>query len=160
MKVASKGLVKTLIPYSEISCKTILYIQTKTALTHPPDNQNLNLFLIICILNGKKEEEIWLLGLSMPTPINEMLSFHFSRFSLSQSHGSRREREFCPLNLEVRDESKIFYQYLRTRDETEILSFRHHVSRWDFETKLTKFSREFSRSRNLAMHCCLANTNK
>ena len=41
-------------------------------------------------------------------PINEMLSFHFSRFCLSQSQGSRREREFCPLNLEVRDENEIF----------------------------------------------------
>ena len=42
------------------------------------------------------------------TPMNEMLSFHFSRFCLSQSQGSRREREFCPLNLEVRDENEIF----------------------------------------------------
>ena len=42
------------------------------------------------------------------TPTNEMLSFHFSRFCLSQSQGSRREREFCPLNLEVRDENEIF----------------------------------------------------
>ena len=40
--------------------------------------------------------------------MNEMLSFHFSRFCLSQSQGSRREREFCPLNLEVRDENEIF----------------------------------------------------
>ena len=62
MKVVSKGLVKTLIPSSEISC----------------------------IL------------------INEMLSFHFSKFCLSQSQDSRREREFCPLNLEVRDENEIF----------------------------------------------------
>ena len=93
-------------------------------------------------------------------PINEMLSFHFSRFCLSQSQGSRREREFCPLNLEVRDENEIFYQYLRVRDETEIFFFKSHVSRWDFETRLTKFSREFSRSRNLAMLRCLANTNK
>ena len=42
------------------------------------------------------------------TLINEMLSFYFSRFCLSQSQGSRREREFCPLNLEVRDENEIF----------------------------------------------------
>ena len=41
-------------------------------------------------------------------PINEMLSFHFSRFCLSQSQGSRREREFCSLNLEFRDENEIF----------------------------------------------------
>ena len=41
-------------------------------------------------------------------PINEMLSFHFSRFCLSQSQGSRREREFCSLNLEFRDENDIF----------------------------------------------------
>ena len=37
-----------------------------------------------------------------------MLSFYFSRFCLSQSQGSRREREFCSLNLRVRDESEIF----------------------------------------------------
>ena len=37
-----------------------------------------------------------------------MLSFHFSRFCLSQSQGSRREREFCSLNLEFRDENEIF----------------------------------------------------
>ena len=63
-----------------------------------------------------------------------MLSFHFSRFCLSQSQGSRREREFCSLNLEFRDENEIFlsisqgsrrerdffYQYLRVRDENEI----------------------------------------
>ena len=56
------------------------------------------------------------------TPINEMLSFYFSRFCLSQSQGSRREREFCslnlkssrrerefcPLNLDVRDKNEIF----------------------------------------------------
>ena len=42
------------------------------------------------------------------TPTNEMLSFHFSRFCLSQSQGSRREREFCSLNLEFRDENEIF----------------------------------------------------
>ena len=42
------------------------------------------------------------------TPINEMLSFHLSRFCLSQSQGSRREREFCSLNLEFRDENEIF----------------------------------------------------
>ena len=82
------------------------------------------------------------------TPTNEMLSFHFSRFCLSQSQGSRREREFCSLNLEFRDENEIFlinisgfetrtrfflsisqgsrreidffYQYLRVRDENEI----------------------------------------
>ena len=41
------------------------------------------------------------------TPTNEMLSFHFSRFCLSQSQGSRREREFCSLNLKFRDENKI-----------------------------------------------------
>ena len=41
------------------------------------------------------------------TPMNEMLSFHFSRFCLSQSQGSRREREFCSLNLKFRDENKI-----------------------------------------------------
>ena len=42
------------------------------------------------------------------TPTNEMLSFGFSRFYLSQSQGSRREREFCSLNLEFRDENEIF----------------------------------------------------
>ena len=41
------------------------------------------------------------------TPINEMLSFYFSRFCVSQSQGSRREREFCSLNLRVRDENEI-----------------------------------------------------
>ena len=48
---------------SRISVFTLVHIK---AFTHPPENQNLNLFLIICILNGKKEEEIWILGLSMP----------------------------------------------------------------------------------------------
>ena len=38
----------------------------------------------------------------------KMLSFHISRFCLSQSQGSRREREFCSLNLEFRDENEIF----------------------------------------------------
>ena len=42
------------------------------------------------------------------TPINEMLSFYFSRFCLSQSQGSRREREFCSLNLGVRDKNENF----------------------------------------------------
>ena len=42
------------------------------------------------------------------TLINEMLSFYFSRFCLSQSQGSRREREFCSLNLRVQDEKEIF----------------------------------------------------
>ena len=42
------------------------------------------------------------------TPINEMLSFYFSRFCLSQSQGSRRERDFCSLNLRVRDENENF----------------------------------------------------
>ena len=43
------------------------------------------------------------------TLINEMLSFYFSRFCLSQSQGSRREREFCSLNLKFRDENEIFF---------------------------------------------------
>ena len=42
------------------------------------------------------------------TLINEMLSFYFSRFCLSQSQGSRQERDFCSLNLRVRDENEIF----------------------------------------------------
>ena len=42
------------------------------------------------------------------TLINEMLSFYFSRFCLSQSQGSRREQEFCSLNLKFRDENEIF----------------------------------------------------
>ena len=42
------------------------------------------------------------------TPTNEMLSFHFSRCCLSQSQGSRREQEFCSLNLKFRDENEIF----------------------------------------------------
>ena len=72
------------------------------------------------------------------TLINEMLSFYFSRFCLSQSQGSRREREFCSLNLRVRDENEIFVLYisefetrtrflsehLRVRDESEIFSFK------------------------------------
>ena len=72
------------------------------------------------------------------TPINEMLSFYFSRFCVSQSQGSRREREFCSLNLRVRDENEIcslnisgfetrarfLFQHLRVRDESEIFSFK------------------------------------
>ena len=90
MKVASKGLVKTLIPSSEISC----------------------------IL------------------INEMLSFHFSKFCLSQSQDSRREREFCPLNLEVRDENEIFFINIsgfetRPRYFLSSLMFRDGTSRRD-----------------------------
>ena len=42
------------------------------------------------------------------TLINEILSFYFSRFCLSQSQGSRQERDFCSLNLRVRDENEIF----------------------------------------------------
>ena len=41
------------------------------------------------------------------TLINDMLSFYFSRFCLSQSQGSRQERDFCSLNLRVRDEIEI-----------------------------------------------------
>ena len=43
------------------------------------------------------------------TPINEMLSFYFSKKNYSQSQGSRREREFSSLNLRVRDENEIFF---------------------------------------------------
>ena len=39
---------------------------------------------------------------------NTWTNIHFSKFCLSQSQDSRREREFCPLNLEVRDENEIF----------------------------------------------------
>ena len=39
---------------------------------------------------------------------NTWRNIHFSKFCLSQSQDSRREREFCPLNLEVRDENEIF----------------------------------------------------
>ena len=70
--------------------------------------------------------------------INEMLSSYFSRFCLSQSQGSRREREFCSLSLRVRDENEIFvllisefetrtrffYEHLRVRDKSEIFSFK------------------------------------
>ena len=99
VKVASKGLVKTLIPSSEISCKTILpclYRHIK-AFTHPPDNKNLNLFLIICILNGKKEEEIWLLGLSMPYKQHQQMKCCPFTF-----------QDFVFLNLNVRDENEKF----------------------------------------------------
>ena len=72
------------------------------------------------------------------TLINEMLSFYFSRFCLSQSQVSRQERDFCSLNLRVRDENEIFVLYisefetrtrflsehLRVRDESEIFSFK------------------------------------
>ena len=42
------------------------------------------------------------------TLLNEVPSFYFSRFCLSQSQGSRQERDFCSLNLRVRDENEIF----------------------------------------------------
>ena len=60
VKVASKGLVKTLFPifWDFLQFHLSLYYRHIKAFKHPPDNQNLKLFLIICILNGKKEEEI------------------------------------------------------------------------------------------------------
>ena len=114
---------------------------------------------------GKRKKKSGPINALQTTTTNEMLSFHFSRICLSQSQGSRREREFCSLNLELQDENEIFlsisqgsrrepdffssisqgsrrerdfcYQHLRVRDETEIFSFKSHVSRWDFETRLT-----------------------
>ena len=57
----------------------------------------------------KKKSGYWVYQYALQTtPTNEMLSFHFSRLCLSQSQGSRREREFCSLNLEFRDENEIF----------------------------------------------------
>ena len=61
-----------------------------------------------------------------------------TRFLLSKSQSSRRERDFCSLNLRVRDENEIFVLYisefetrtrflsehLRVRDESEIFSFK------------------------------------
>ena len=60
------------------------------------------------------------------------------RISPLRAHDSKRE--FCPLNLEVRDENEIFYQYLRVRDEIEIFSFKSHVSR--FESYFLEVERE------------------
>ena len=53
---------------------------------------------------GRRNLDTGSINALQTTPTNEMLSFHFSRFCLSQSQGSRREREFCSLNLEFRDE--------------------------------------------------------
>ena len=69
-----------------------------TDITHPPDNQNLNLFLIICILNGKKEQEIWLLGISMPYKQHQLMKCCPFTF-----------QDFVTLNLKVRDENEIFF---------------------------------------------------
>ena len=57
---------------------------------------------------GRRNLDTGSINALQTTPTNEMLSFHFSKFCLSQSQDSRREREFCPLNLEVRDENEIF----------------------------------------------------
>ena len=85
------------------------------------------------------------------TLINEILSFYFSRFclsisrletrmriSFSKSQSSRREWEFCSLNLSAWDENEIFIllisefetrtrffsEHLRVRDKSEIFSFK------------------------------------
>ena len=70
------------------------------------------------------------------TLINEMLSFYFSRFCLSQSQGSRQEREFCSLNLKFRDENEIFFINIlgfetRLRYFLSSLMFRDGTSRRD-----------------------------
>ena len=101
------------------------------------DGRNLKIGLEFWMQNSQKGRRNLATGsinALQTTPTNEMLSFHFSRFCLSQSQGSRREREFCFLNLEFRDENEIFLinisgfetrtrffsQYLRVRDENEI----------------------------------------
>ena len=74
----------------------------------------------------------------------KMLSLSISRFEtrtrilFSKSRISRRERDFFINISEFETRPRYFF-------------FKSHFSRWDFETRLTKFSREFSRSRNLAM---------
>ena len=62
------------------------------------------------------------------TLINEMLSFYFSRFCLSQSQGSRRDREFCSLSLRVRDENEnLFSKSQSSRRERDFWSLNFRV---------------------------------
>ena len=75
------------------------------------------------------------LGTTRPTTL------YFSRFSVSQSQGSRREREFCSLNLRVRDENEICSLNI-SGFETRARYFlsKSHVSRWERDMQ-TNFSR-------------------
>ena len=142
VKVAPKGLIKTMIRSSESSWKPFKSVLQAYQSLHTPTWES-KFKPVSKHLHSEWEEGRRnlptgsIMHALQTTPINQMLSFHASRFCLSQSQGSRRDWEFCPLNLEVRDENKIFYQYLRVRYETEIFSFKSYVSRWDFETRLT-----------------------
>ena len=81
------------------------------------------------------------------TLINEMLSFYFSRFCLSQSQGSRQERDFCSLNLRVRDENEIFFWTSQSsRRERDIFFQSLEVEREKINLNLAR-SREIERSR-------------
>ena len=77
------------------------------AFTHLPDNQNLNLFAFWMGKRKKKKSGYW---------VYQCLANNTNRWNtvlsllkiFSQSQGLRREREFCPLNLEGRDNNEIF----------------------------------------------------
>ena len=86
--------------------------------------------------NGRRNLATGSINALQTTPTNEMLSFHFSRCCLSQSQGSRREREFCSLNLEFRYENEIFFINIsgfetRPRYFLSSLMFRDGTSRRD-----------------------------
>ena len=102
-------------------------------------------------------------ALLQTTPMNEMLSFHFSRFCLSQSQGSRREREFCSLNLKFRDENKILLSISqgsrRDRDIFFQVSCFEMGLRDEINLILTRIF-EIEKSRHALYHTSTATTKK
>ena len=131
--------------------KACLYRHIK-AFTDPPHNQKVVVGSIILLISLPFPTGYWVYHYLANNTYKwnavlllfKILSLSISRFEtrtrflLSKSQSSRRERDFCSLNLRVWDENEIFVLYiskfetrtrflsehLRVRDESEIFSFK------------------------------------